>query len=101
MHAQDMVDRDYTAHVNPEGETSNDRAKRMGIETLVGENIASNPNITDANYRLARSPIHYENMLRPFWVKVGLGFAQYSSGVFKIVQLFSTRNYDDEPLEKN
>ena len=93
-----MVNRDYTGHVNPEGLTPTDRAVRGGVRTTVGENIASNPNITDANFALARSPVHYENMLRPFWTRVGIGMAQYSSGLFKIVQLFSSRNYISDPL---
>ena len=98
LHAQDMVNRDYTGHVNPEGLTPTERAVRGGVQTTVGENIASNPNITDANFALARSPVHYENMLRPFWTRVGIGMAQYSSGLFKIVQLFSSRDFADEPL---
>lgn len=97
-----MVRRDYTSHVNPEGLSPSDRAERRGIMTTVGENIASNPNITDANLRLVRSPLHFENILRSFWTRVGLGLAQYpSSGVFKIVQLFSSRDFAKEPLKKN
>ena len=70
----------------------------MGIKTVVGENIASYPNITQLNLRLARSPLHYENMLRDFWTRVGVGVAQMPYGSYKVVQLFSSRNFNNKPL---
>ena len=69
----------------------------MGIYTAVGENIASNPNITDSNYRLARSPIHYRNMLNPLWTRVGVGVYLDSKGSFRVVQEFSTRDFAKAP----
>ena len=35
-YAEDMVRRNYTGHVNPEGEDPSDRARKMGITTPVG-----------------------------------------------------------------
>lgn len=39
-HAQDMLDRDYFEHDNPEGQDPTDRARALGYAGGVGENIA-------------------------------------------------------------
>jgi uncharacterized protein YkwD len=93
-----MVRRNFSGHVNPEGEDPTDRAIKMGITTPIGENVANNPNITDAHYRLSRSNIHLRNTVRSFWTRVGLGFAQNSLGVFAVTQEFSSRDFDVDPL---
>lgn len=93
-----MIRRDFYGHVNPEGEGPGDRAMKIRIFTPVGENLAINPNITDAHYRLARSPIHLRNSVRHFWTRVGLGFARDSMGVFYVVQEFSSRDFEVEPF---
>lgn len=58
-----MVRRGFSGHVNPEGEGPGDRARKVGINTPIGENLAMNPNITDSNHRLARSAIHLRVMI--------------------------------------
>ena len=93
-YASDMVRRGYSGHYSPEGDGPGERAKKAGIYTPVGENLAMNPNITDAHYRLARSSIHLRVMTDPQWTRVGIGFAQYSNGAFRIVQEFSTADLD-------
>lgn len=35
-HAEDMVRRNYSAHVNPDGDDPTDRARKMGITTTIG-----------------------------------------------------------------
>ena len=95
-----MVRRNFYGHVNPEGEGPDDRAKKMGITTMVGENIASNPNITDSHYRLSRSNLHLINTVRPFWTRVGLGVAKNRQGVFVVVHEFSSRDFNVDPLTK-
>ena len=57
-----MVRRGFSGHINPEGEGAGDRARKAGINTSIGENLAMNPNIIDYNHRLARSTIHLRVM---------------------------------------
>ena len=54
-----------------------------------------NPNISDANYRLARSAIHLRVMIDPEWTRVGLGIAQMPSGAFRIVQEYSSKDLEE------
>lgn len=84
--------------MNPEGLDPTDRARKMGITSSIGENLANNPNITDAHYRLCRSNIHLRNTVQPFWTRVGLGFAINSRGIFAVVQEYSTRDFALDPL---
>jgi uncharacterized protein YkwD len=50
LHSEDMADRDYFAHVTPEGLSPSDRAAAQGYSAGVGENIA-------AGYATARAVI--------------------------------------------
>ena len=97
-HSQDMAERGYFAHVDPDGNDVTDRYEAAGYECSVdgytgGENIAQTwydtPVRTDGGdavqYETERelaegivtqwmnSPDHRENLLAPYWEKEGIG----------------------------
>jgi uncharacterized protein YkwD/uncharacterized membrane protein required for colicin V production len=73
-HSQDMWERGYFAHVNPDGESPVDRLRRHGIGYLrAGENLALAPTVEIAHRGLLNSPGHRKTMLDPAYGKVGIG----------------------------
>jgi uncharacterized protein YkwD len=90
MHAEDMVARTYFGHINPEGETPNDRRIELGITTPVGENLAIAPTSEYTHYGLMQSGIHRKNILDPKWTKIGIGVAQNGDYALITTQEFSS-----------
>ena len=88
-HSADMKASNFFAHVNPAGETPNDRRVAAGIETLVGENIAKSVGTRFAHEALMRSAVHRANILNPSWSRVGIGITRNSEGYFYVSQEFS------------
>jgi hypothetical protein len=79
-HAQDMLDRDYFEHDNPEGQDPTARARALGYVGGVGENIAwggSTGTIDQIAHVVARhdglfrSSGHRTNLLEPGYREVG------------------------------
>ncbi len=89
-HANDMSKRKFFGHINPDGNSPEDRRIALQIPTAVGENLAQAPNLLYAHNGLLRSPIHRQNLLQSDWERVGLGFAQDSQGGIYVVEEFST-----------
>lgn len=75
--AEDMVARNYWAHVNPEGKQPWDFIKAAGYDyAAVGENLAYGFTTSDAAINgWMNSPGHRENLLRPNYSEVGFGIA--------------------------
>lgn len=89
-HAQDMATRNFFGHVNPDGASPEDRRKKEGIPTEVGENLAYSPSLLSSMQGLLRSPIHRANILADAWVNVGIGITQSSNnGEIQLVQEFA------------
>src|SRR5690606_19186594 len=87
QHSQDMAQKRFFAHINPEGEDPNDRFRNHGGFGHVGENIALDSRIDSAFRRLMGSPGHRANILSEQFTHAGIGV--YSSGgQFYITQLF-------------
>ncbi len=91
--SNDMAERDYFGHWNPEGMTSNDLRKNYAISQFVSENIARDVNVSFAQYGLMRSASHRSNILNNEWHRVGFGFSQDDSNGTVFVQIFS-----DDPI---
>ncbi|MDM8528064.1 LysM peptidoglycan-binding domain-containing protein [Anaerolineales bacterium HSG24] len=94
-HAQDMVVRDFFAHVNPDGITLRQRLIANGFPATVraGENIQCNAQpasrTIDVTIQwLMNSPPHRKNMLHRNYNHVGVGVVEYK-GVYTIVMDFS------------
>lgn len=88
-YAQDMVNRNYFSHTNPEGQTPFDRMKQAGISySSAGENIAMNQNVQAAETALMSDSGHRANILSSNFTKVGIGVAFDKNGNVYVVQDF-------------
>jgi uncharacterized protein YkwD len=73
-HAEDMANRGYFSHTNPEGEQPWDRAHNAGVTfSLMGENIAINFSAAGAVSAWMNSTGHRENILREGFGRLGIG----------------------------
>lgn len=85
LHAQDMMERQYYAHVTPEGKTPTDRFQDIGGTSGVGENIMEQTGRMGARltYGLVEeyqrgwmySDGHRQNLLAPEYKRFGYGIA--------------------------
>ncbi len=89
-HSEDMVERNFFGHINPDGKSPDDRRIAAKITTSVGENLADAPTLLYAHSGLMRSAIHRTNIIDPDWTRVGIGIAWDSSGQMLITEEFST-----------
>ena len=88
-YAQDMINRNYFSHNNPEGQTPFDRMKNAGISyKYAGENIAINNNVTAAETAFMNSSGHKANILNTNYTEVGIGVRYDSKGSAYVVQEF-------------
>ncbi len=73
-HSADMWQRQYFAHIAPDGKTPLDRMKSSGIKFAhAGENLALTKTIERAHEGLMESPGHRRNILDPKFGRVGIG----------------------------
>lgn len=98
-HTEDMIARNFFAHVNPDGLTPDDRRKAAGIPSKVGENISIAPSIPFTHYGLMQSGIHRRNILDPSWTKVGFGITKDQYGSLYVAQEFSGDPLDQADLK--
>lgn len=75
--AEDLWQRDFFSHTNPDGELPGDRALRAGFcHKYVGENLAAGQaTVERAMQAWKNSPSHDLNMREPDYVYVGFGFS--------------------------
>jgi uncharacterized protein YkwD len=79
-HSEDMRDRDYFDHVNPEGLSPFDRAERAGMSARA-ENIAyGQPDPADVMAAWMDSSGHRANILNCDLTRLGVGIAAGSGG---------------------
>lgn len=92
-HSQDMADRDFFDHVNPDGDDPFERMADAGISFgTAGENIAANqgfpdPPTTAVNGWL-NSPGHFANIMNGGFTHTGMGVAENNVGKFYFTQVF-------------
>ncbi|WP_093687106.1 CAP domain-containing protein [Sporolituus thermophilus] len=88
-YAQDMINRGYFSHYNPEGQSPFDRMRAAGISyRTAGENIAINRNVASAEQAFMNSPGHRANILNPNYTEVGIGVRHAADGSVYVVQEF-------------
>lgn len=91
-YAQDMINRNYFSHTNPEGQSPFDRMTKAGISySYAGENIAINSNVTTAEQAFMNSPGHRANILNTNYTDVGIGVRLDASGSAHVVQEFISK----------
>ena len=76
-HAQDMHDRRFFAHVNPDGEGPGHRARAVGFRGGVGENIAAGHRDAEAAVRawIDSKSGHCTNLMNSRYRVMGVGYA--------------------------
>lgn len=97
-HSDDMYERDFFGHINPDGEIPNDRRLRHNIPMPVGENLAVSPTILYTHKGLMQSGIHRNNILDPTWTKVGIGITVNDAGALITTEEFSSDTYTESDL---
>lgn len=106
-HSDDMAKNNFFSHINPDGQTPDDRRKEAKVSTPVGENLAKDVSIAFANYGLMRSAAHRQIILDQNWETLGLGIS-LKNGYLYVAEEFSLTptnaadldDYRDELLEK-
>lgn len=88
-YAQDMINRNFFSHYNPEGQSPFDRMKAAGIGyTYAGENLAINTDVAAAETAFMNSSGHRANILNQNYTQVGLGVRHDAKGSVYVVQEF-------------
>ena len=88
-YGQDMINRNYFSHYNPEGQSPFDRMQQAGITySYAGENLAINSNVTAAEKAFMNSSGHRANILNTNFTEVGVGVRTNSAGSVYVVQEF-------------
>ena len=90
MHAEDMVNRDFFAHVNPDGVDVMTRVKNYKYDQRdAGENIAMEQvDPADVMNSWLNSKPHCENLLKANFTEMGVGIYPLKGGGFAWVQVF-------------
>lgn len=90
MHAEDMVNRNFFAHVNPDGVDVMTRVKTYKYDQRdVGENIAlGQENVEEVMNNWLNSPPHLENLLRSNFTEMGVGVFSNGEEGYSWVQVF-------------
>lgn len=88
-YAQDMINRGFFSHYNPEGKSPFDRMQAAGISyTTAGENLAINNSVEAAEKAFMASSGHRANILNSTYTDVGIGVRYNADGSAYVVQEF-------------
>lgn len=100
--AQDMCNRDYFSHENPDGKRAEDYRVLYSVQTTIGENIARNSSVFLAHEGLMRSPAHRKLIIDPSYLRIGFGFCREDddSDSTIVVQIFGGEPYEEDQLSK-
>lgn len=92
QYAQDMINRGYFSHYDPEGRSPFDRMQQAGITyRSAGENLAINTSVAAAERAFMNSSGHRANILNPSFTEVGIGVKYSPGGSVYVVQEFIGR----------
>lgn len=96
LHAKSMADGGYFSHRNPNGETVDGRAAKLGIKWMaIGENIATMKGYDDpsaiAVQTWMRSAPHKRNIMNGMYNQSAIGAAVASDGTIYFAQVFLYR----------
>lgn len=94
-YAQDMANRGFFAHVDPDGRTHSQRDEAAGYSgwTTVGENIIGGYSLGETTAAWLESTDHCMAIMSPAYKEVGVAFLQEAGHAFSTygVQEFGTR----------
>lgn len=100
-YASEIASSGHFSHTNLAGQSTETRRVLAGILTPVGENLAQSNNLASAHAYLMRSLSHRRNLLSPNWNRVGFGFAWTARGQLVVVEEFSLRSLQRDPLTRS
>ncbi|MCS6805806.1 MAG: CAP domain-containing protein [Acidobacteriota bacterium] len=96
-HSQDMAERRYVSHINPDGYRLIERLRLAGVRSAreIAENVGSLPPGRDLVERMVQlwmnSSGHRSNIVNPRFKYTGIGVARAADGVFYFTQVFTDR----------
>lgn len=101
IHSQDMAERQFFEHINPDGKTPTDRLEEgfpEAVNRFSGENLAQHSqdhfNTEELAAELLRlwiaSPEHHAQLIAPEYSHLGVGVVQDPAGVVYATQTFAT-----------
>ncbi len=91
-YAQDMMNRRFFSHTNPEGQSPFDRMRAAGISYgYAGENLAINNSVSGAEQAFMNSPEHRANILNQHYTTVGVGVINAPNGTVYVAQEFTDK----------
>jgi len=89
LHSRDMLANGYFSHINKDGETPAQRARKAGVRFLIaGENLAFAQTLRIAHSGLMNSPGHRANILNKSFGRVGIGILDGGKYGLMITQNF-------------
>jgi uncharacterized protein YkwD len=97
-YAEEMMQKDFFAHVDLNGKNPDERRRIFGLNLPVGENIARDLKVEYAHAGLLRSAAHRQNIMQEKWSQIGLGIAETEAGDFIFVQEFSVAEINADNL---
>jgi hypothetical protein len=86
--AQDMCDRGYMAHIDPDGKNAGDHAENFGIEGSIGENIGTGESVRSIHEGLMQSASHMRLILGEKNKEAGFGFCWKNDDQLMGVEIF-------------
>jgi len=88
-HSRDMIERDFFAHTNPDGEDPFDRMHAAGVEFgYAAENIVAGQSGASAHATLMASAPHRANILGERYTRVGIGAINRPGGGVIVTEMF-------------
>ncbi len=74
--ADDMCERKYFSHIDPDGKGAKDYRVLYNVQTYVAENIVKDMSVERSHERLMRSPAHRASIIDPGHSRVGFGYCR-------------------------
>jgi len=88
--AEDMAERHYFGHTDPQGRTFQDRLRRARLDyRFACENMAFDQDEQSANAAFLHSPGHYQNIVDPHSHRLGVAVVAAGDGEVFYVEEFS------------
>jgi uncharacterized protein YkwD len=93
-YADDMINRDFFGHYNPDGENIGDRLDRARVSfSIVGEILAESPSAEKAVQAWLNSQTHYDTIMRSEYEDMGVGISFGEGHKYYVVIFYKPLEY--------
>jgi rare lipoprotein A len=96
--ADDMCERSYFSHVDPDGKQAKDYRVLYGVQTAIAENIAQDVHLESAHKGLMMSPAHRRAIINDQSTRVGIGFCFHKGDEEKADAIIVVEIFGGEPF---